>query len=442
MTNKDTLEVIVPYKPRPLQMELHKSLKRFNVIVCHRRFGKSVFAVNELIAKAVSCKVENGRFAYIGPTFRQTKDIIWKYVKQYTAPIPYMKYNETECSATFPNGVSLRLYGTENADALRGMFLNGVVIDEVGDIPKHVWPEIIRPMLIDYKGWAIFIGTPKGENIFYDLYMHAGYAQNWFQATYKASKTGILPPEELEDARRTSTEASYNQEYECSFSAPVRGAYYAELLDTADKEGRIGEALWNQSYPVITAWDIGLADKTCIWFAQIIHGTIFVIDYYENNDQTLAFYATVVKSKPYTYDYHIMPHDVTQRSIDTGRTRLHQLKRLGLKCEVAPKTLKLDGINSVRTILSRCRFNSETCKEGLRALRHYRATYDVINDCFRDDRPVHDWSSDASDAFRYLAAGFKDKNMIRLSPYGHISIFERQPVELKTDNDWDIHDYE
>ena len=407
--------ITIPYKPFPLQQYLHEHLKRFNVLVCHRRFGKSVFAVNEIIRKALTCKEKHPQYAYIAPTQKQAKLIIWDYFKQFLKAVPDVKFNESELRITLPNDAKIFVLGAENPDNLRGLYLDGVVMDEVAQMPAGIWEKIIRPALSDRQGWGIFIGTPEGQNEFYRMYLRAKSDPEWFSAIFKLSNTTkpnvqltSITWDEMQRIKREykGREEDYMQEYECSFTAAIKGTYYTKILGELDADGHFRRVPWDPDWPVITSWDIGINDKTCIWFAQDIAGEIRVIDYYEETGETLGHYANVVKSKPYTYDYHILPHDVMQRSIQTGRTRYDTLKNLGLDIRVAPRISIEDGINAVIQMLPKCWFDVDKCDKGLRALMNYRSQYDKKSGTFKKI-PVHDEYSHAADAFRYLAIGMK-----------------------------------
>ena len=167
------MDIKIPYTPRKHQAYLHKKISenRWNVLVCHRRFGKTVCMINHLIRSALLSKNKNPRYAYIAPTFKQAKSIAWDYMKQFTAKIPYTKFNETELRVDLPNGSRITLLGSENSDGLRGIYLDGCVIDEYANVNERLFPEIIRPALSDRKGYCVFIGTPQGmNNNFYELY--------------------------------------------------------------------------------------------------------------------------------------------------------------------------------------------------------------------------------------------------------------------------------
>ena len=170
-TSKEgTKDIVIPYTPRPLQREVHNSLKRFNVLVCHRRFGKSVLAINELIRTAI--KKNNQKCAFIAPTYRQGKSIAWEYLKIYTKPLMYLggSKNETELKIELFNGSTLQIFGADHPDSLRGMGYHGVVMDEFAIMAPRTWTEIIRPAVADTMGWVMFIGTPMGHNQFWEVY--------------------------------------------------------------------------------------------------------------------------------------------------------------------------------------------------------------------------------------------------------------------------------
>jgi len=394
-------EIRIPYKPRPLQREVHKSLKRFNVLVCHRRFGKSVLAINELILHAVNNP--NHKLAYIAPTYRQGKAIAWDYLKQYTKPLMYFggDKNETELRIDLWNGSKIQIYGADNNDSLRGLGFHGVIMDEYAIMAPRTWTEIVRPAISDTLGWVIFIGTPMGHNQFWEVYDYAlrGH-KDWFGKMYRASETGVIPDDELEQAASIMTEEQYNQEFECSFTAAVSGSYYGKLMTKADNENRIGPVPLDSNVGVETWWDLGIGDSTAIWFAQRVGEEVHLIDYYENSGESLMHYADVLEDKGYTYSRHIAPHDIQARELGTGKSRLEVSQELGIMFEVAPRLEVDHGIESVRNALPYCWFDREKCKLGIDALRQYRKQWDEKNQVFKS-KPLHDWCSHSADAFRY-----------------------------------------
>lgn len=220
------------YVPHKYQKEIHKNLKRFSVLVCHRRFGKTYLAINTLIDAAVRTKRENLRFGYVAPYQKQAKQVAWDYLKRFTLNIPGTKANESESAIDFPNGARIRLYGSDNGESMRGLYFDGVVMDEVADMRPETWSEIIRPALTDvhHKGWCLFIGTPKGLNQFYDLYQYAQQDPKWYAGMYRVDETDVLDDEEVQMARNTMAENQYRREFLCDFSASMDNA-----LITIDK---------------------------------------------------------------------------------------------------------------------------------------------------------------------------------------------------------------
>lgn len=410
----------LPYRPRPLQRELHARMRRFNVLVCHRRFGKTVLSINHLIRAAVTCERERPRYAYVAPLYKQAKAAAWDYLKHYSAPIPAVRKHESELRIDLPNGARIALLGSDNPDALRGIYLDGVVLDEYAQMSSRVFPEIIRPALADRLGWAIFIGTPRGRNAFHELYRMAqsdseSGDSDWMTDLFPASRSGVLPEKELVAARRVMSEAEYAQEFECSFEAAIAGAYYGDLIAAAEREGRIGRVPWEPRLPVATAWDLGIDDATSIWFCQRAGNELRLIDYYEASGVGLDHYAKILHDRPYAYDAHYLPHDASVRELGTGRSRIETLASLGIRTRIAPNLGIEDGINAVRLTLPRCWFDRVACGQGLEALRHYRRDRDERGGGFRL-RPMHDWSSNAADAFRYLSLALPDPLKKRTAP--------------------------
>ncbi|MGW8181133.1 MAG: hypothetical protein ACWGQW_20580, partial [bacterium] len=308
------------------------------------------------------------------------------------------------------NGSRLRIHGVDNPDSLRGMYFDGVVLDEYGLFPANAWSEVIWPMLTDRQGWALMMGTPNGKNDFYTKAMEAkGDKEGWFFAEYPASVTGLIDGDELARARDQMTDDEYRQEYECSFEAAVKGSIYGKDLELAESEGRIGSVPADPALPVDTDWDLGIGDSMAIWFSQSLRsGEVHLIDYVEGSGEGFPFYAQVLDSKGYAYGRHWAPHDITVRELGTGRSRLEVAREFGIRFEVTPRIHKAqaneveEGIHAVRMLLGKCFFDRVKCKDGIEALRHYRRDYNQRLDEFKAS-PVHDWASHGADAFRGLA---------------------------------------
>jgi hypothetical protein len=193
-------------------------------MVCHRRAGKTVATINDLIRRVMLCPRERPRAAFIAPLYKQAKDSAWDYLKHYGLAIPGASVKEAELSLELPNGGRLRLYGADNPDGLRGIYLDEVVLDEYAQMREGLWSQVIRPALADRQGAATFIGTPLGRNGFAALWDRAKADPAWFCLMLKASESAILPAEELRAAHQDMSADQYAQEFECSFDAAVAGA--------------------------------------------------------------------------------------------------------------------------------------------------------------------------------------------------------------------------
>ena len=397
-----TQRVVIPYQPRPLQAEIHRHLRRFNCFVCHRRFGKTVFSINELIRTALTSPLENPRTHYLAPLYKQAKRVAWDYAKHYSRPVPGVKINEAELRIDYPNGGRLELLGADDPDSMRGIYSDFTVLDEYGQMSPRVWSEVIRPALADRQGRAIFIGTPMGHNAFYDIYQQADEHDDWYRSMYKASETGILPAGELEAARRTMSEAEYEQEFECSWSAAIRGAYWAKEMQTAEDEGRIGKVPYDQSLPVAASWDLGIKDSTVIWFWQRAGSEVRAIRCWAFQGTGLPDMIRKMNELPYIYDQHIAPPDIQVRELGSGQSRMEIARKLGINFQMSPAMSVQDGIDSVRSLLPRVWFDAENCRQGIEALRQYRTEFDDKKGVFKL-RPLHDWCSDYADSARYYA---------------------------------------
>lgn len=230
--------LLIPYTPRFPQTEIHPQLEshRFCVLVTHRQMGKTVCAVNHLLKQACMLNLPNGRYFYVAPFLKQAEMLVWDYFKRFTAPLAAMptasgqiknllQINEAKLSLRLPNGAVVRVLGADNPDAMRGTYADGIVLDEYAQIKPNVFNEIIRPMLTSRKGWCVFLGTPKGQDHFYDVYCHAAkeFAANphgeWWAGMYRADQTGIIAQDELARIQTETPENLFRQEYLCDFTA-------------------------------------------------------------------------------------------------------------------------------------------------------------------------------------------------------------------------------
>jgi phage terminase large subunit len=401
--------ITIPYKPREPQKLIHEAMDehRFVVGVAHRRMGKTVAALNQIIKAALENNQQAPRYAYIAPTYSQAKRVAWDYLTHFVRPLDAVA-NIAELRVDFL-GRRIQLYGSDNPDSLRGQYFDGVVLDEIGDQNPKIWNEIIRPALADRKGWCLFIGTPKGNNHFKELFDRASKEPGWSALQFKASETKIIDVEELDAARKEMGDDKYNQEFECSFNAAVEGSYYGKLINDLEEKGRMCEIIRDDLCQTYVAWDLGMGDSTALWVAQNAGQETRLLDYVENHGQGLDWYVNWLKENNWHQAEQLLPHDVEVRELGTGKSRLEVLREAGLNVKVLPRLSVDDGIQSVRRLLPRCWFNMPKVKQGLDCVRNYRREYDEKRNVFYD-KPLHDWASHGSDAFRYLALGMEQTN--------------------------------
>lgn len=402
------MEVVFEYEPREQFMPFHQRHQRFSALVCHRRAGKTVACVNELLERATYTPKKNARYAYVAPYYRQAKDVAWQYLKQFGGGA-IVKTRESQLRVELFNGAWITLYGADNPDALRGLYLDGIILDEAGDMRPSLWSDVILPTLVDRHGWAVFIGTPKGKNHFYDIYEKAvSKPDTWFTMMLKASESGLIAQEDLDELRELQEESSYAQEFECSFDASVKGSYYNDIFLAHEL---VGTAPYDPNYPVSVASDLGKTDSTAFWFWQNTHDCgIQLIDYYENDGQELEHYFMLLDSKPYKYDTMWLPHDAVAKTLSAKKATIQQFIEWvdgRWRVQRQPRLSIQHGIDAARYVLKHCWFDDKKCAKGINALQHYKRKYNELLKVF-SDTPQHDWASNGADAFRGFALVARD----------------------------------
>jgi phage terminase large subunit len=413
-------------------------MKQYNVVVLHRGAGKSYLAVNELIKRAVECTDKSGTiFVYIAPEKQQAKDIIWAKLKYFTGNIEGLKIREDELTVTFPhNNATIRLEGADRPDRLRGIHPHFVVLDEVGQMKRDTWYEVIMPSIQRNNGSVLFIGTPKGENLFKELY-DIGLAINddrWFVYFQHVYQTGVYDEEKIRFFQLSMPPAKFEQEYLCRFDAIFTGAYYSDML-LDETKGIITDVPYNPMYEVVTGWDFGTRDKTVIWFAQVIDGKYNFFDYYENSGPDIYHYMNILKQKPYRYSYHIVPHDATHRGWETGTTRLAIFKTCGFRTVSAKKLSPEEGISMVQANLYTTRFDKNKCRKGITHLMAYRSKVDQVSGA-ETGEPLHDAASDAADALRTFFVGVRRHEKPTSQGHWHLKSEEEESKHIVADYDY------
>ena len=401
---------------RPYQQSAWKALSqgiRRAVLLWHRRAGKDSVALHWTVRQAGKTP---GVYWHVFPTAKQGRKVIWDGVTRNGRPVleawpreRIVGRSEADMKLKFENGAVWQVVGSDNYnEALIGANPTGLVLSEYALQDPRAW-DYLRPILAENGGWAVFAYTPRGRNHGYDLFRMAERTDGWFAQRLTASDTGAVTDDAIAAERASGMpDELIEQEFHCSFEAALVGAIYGRPMADALREGRIGRVPHDPVLPVDTWWDLGVADATAIWFVQRAGGEIRMIDYLEAAGAGIDHYVKALHAKPYVYRDHIAPFDIRVRELGTGRSRFEQAHSLGLTFRVLPKLPLADGINAVRTILPRCRFDIGACERGIEALRQYQKEWDDARKCFAE-RPRHDWTSHAADAFRYGALAVQER---------------------------------
>jgi phage terminase large subunit len=398
---------LLDYAPRSVFLPFHSRSARWTTIVAHRRAGKTVAIAADLVAGALECQYPKPQFAYLAPFREQAKKVAWSYLKDMSRPWWVKEPNESELFVTMRShtGEAAKIYvaGADNPDALRGMYFDGCALDEVGDMRPTAWYSVLRPALSDRRGWAVFCGTPRGKNLFWNLREEARLnPKTHMLLELPASKTGILPEDELRDARAQMTPETYEIEYECSFDAAIPGAYWAKDIGRAYEEGRIDKFDLDKAFPVHVVADLGYTDSCAWWGWQETPDGLRVVDFYERDNEPIGHYIDWLKKRPYKVGQVWLPHDAKAKSLQTGKSIMEQFLKAGITPRLVPELSLQDGIEAARQTLPHCWFDETKTYEGIEHIRAYMREWDERTQTFRN-RPKHDQHSHAADAFRYLA---------------------------------------
>ena len=258
------MKVVIPYTPRPIWRDvIHPALdqKKRAVLVCHRRFGKTIGCINELIKKAIQNRLLMPRYAYIAPYKNQAKKIAWEWLKHFTKTIPGRKTNDTELFVELPTrhkgdpGARIYIIGADKPDNLRGDYLDGVILDEYAQIKPSMFGEIIAPMLVDRKGFAYFIGTPKGQNQFYERYLQSRKDDRYFSCLYRVDESNVLTKEEIDGLAADMTPDQIRQELYYDFTASASNIVMPIDLVSAAAQRELTESDV-YGMPIILALDV------------------------------------------------------------------------------------------------------------------------------------------------------------------------------------------
>lgn len=431
----------IPYQPRHWALNMHRSAVRWIVLVIHRRGGKTTAAFNHLQRDAL--RKPGTRYAYIAPTYKQAKRIVWSMAKHYAADITIdgrivkftekssvrdivvdgvpIRFNESELLITYPNGSEIMILGADNPDSLRGIALWGCFLDEYPQMSPVVFTEIITKCLADHAAegsYCIFGGTPKGKGHFFRVYRVAAENPDTWCLVYRTIDDSLVQEggktieslrQALADDRQLvkqglMTQEEFEQEWYNSFEAAVRGAVYLKEISKAREDRRLNVVPWDPHELVYTVWDLGVSksDAMAVGFYQKIAGQPRMIDYYENTQLGLVHYIKVCRDKPYLYGKHFAPHDIRQKELISGKTRLETAANLKFIFEVVPFVSLEDGIDLGRAFFAKLFVDQHRCEIWLDFVGQYRYEFDETVGQFTK-RPIHDFTSHAADVHRYAA---------------------------------------
>jgi hypothetical protein len=393
------------YTPRSQFLPFHNRRERWASLNTHRRAGKTVALVNDVIVGALQCPLRKPQLAYVGPTFTQAKRIAWTYLKDYAEPYMSKPPSESELKVTLHGDRTIYCLGADNPDSLRGMYLDGGVGDEYALFRPSTFSTIIRPALSDRNGWWVFASTPKGKNLFYKTHRQSETDKDWFSLTLKASESGILPHSELDALRRDMDPEEFAQEYECSFDAALKGAIYAEEVNQLFADRRVHKDLYDPDLPSHVVFDLGFTDATvAIWWQEHKDGTLRVVnveatqgkDVFHHIDRITAFKGTNDLGEVW------LPHDARAKNLQTGKSIMEQFLQNDIRPSIVPNHKVRDRIAATRQLFPRIYLEQETSDDLIEALKGYRREWDENLLMFKD-APKHDWCSDYADAFGYMA---------------------------------------
>lgn len=358
------------------------------------------------------------------PEAAQARKAVWDAVNPHTGlrrideAFPQELRDSTrdhEMSIRFKSGSLWQVVGSDNFNSLIGSPPAGVIFSEWSLAKPSAWA-YLRPILAENGGWALFIYTSRGHNHGYKL-LESAKASGWFYEVLTVEQTKAIPQDILDAEHKEYVrefgidqgEALFRQEYYCDFNSPILGAYYGREMRQAESDKRIRKVPWDEALPVHTAWDLGYSDDTAIWFYQVVRDEIHLLECHVSSGQPLEFYSGLVKAKPYRYGFHWLPHDARAKTLASGgrsiEEQLGEQLGYGTIC-IVPNLAIEDGIQAARRMLLQSWFDEAGCMDGCEALRQYQREWDEDRKAFRE-RPRHDWTSHAADAFRMLAVAWE-----------------------------------
>lgn len=424
---------IINFHAKPHQAAVLNDTTRHRCVVMHRRAGKTVTAVFALIEALLTCPLPHPRVAFISPFLKQSKKLAWDYLANTVAQAPHVfDISKGELTVTCKlNGGKAQLLGADNIDAIRGIYLDFVVVDEMADVDPNLWDSVLVYCLADRQGRALISGTPRGRmNKLYEMFQlgRSGDDQ-WSSHLYTVDDTDMIENGELERLRQQVeaghlNRALFQQEMYCDWTSSLIGAVYGDEITRLTREKRFAPVHFDPTLPVFTAWDLGFADSSAIIHLQRRGNQMCVIHYEEHTLTSLPEILAKLKAHPWAGNYseHYGPHDLNVTEYGSGNSRWQIADRLGFSFEVVPNWSIEDGIESVRALMPHMWINDQPQSGGDRLvdiLSNYRMEFDSDHRTFKV-KPLHDWTSHGADALRMLAVAF-DPNRLSVATVGRKS---------------------
>lgn len=392
------------YDPRPQFVEFHNRGQRWASLNTHRRAGKTVTLINDLILGALECSLRRPQLAYIGPTFTQAKRVAWQYLKDYSERYWEKDPSESELKVHLKGGRVIYCLGSDKADSLRGMYLDGAVGDEYALWRPSVFSKVLRPALSDRNGWFVFASTPRGKNLFHEIHKQAlADPDHYYALNLKASHSGILSQLELNMLRKDMDPDEYAQEYECSFDAALKGAIYSNEVNELFHDKRVLPRLYDANLPTHVVFDLGFTDATvATYWQETKDGWLDVVSCQATQGEDIMSHIDSLNQFTGELGDIWLPHDARARNLQTGLSMVEQFLENGLRPQVVPAHKVRDRIAATRRIFPKVRIAEEDTGDLVEALKNYRRKWsDELRMLL--DKPEHDWSSDFADSFGYMA---------------------------------------
>jgi hypothetical protein len=429
------LNIQIPFNfnLRPYQIPFWQAIQedpaRRAILVWPRRHGKDKTMLNALLPQMLK---RVGAYYYVFPEFNQGRKALWDNIDnvgfktmEHIPPEIRKRTDQQQMLIELYNGSIFQIIGASDIDRIVGTNPVGIVFSEYSLMSPSVIGFLL-PIVTANDGFMWFNFTPRGDNHARVLYQQ-GIKRGWFVSFLTAVEAGVFSAEELDNIRKEyiaiyGDEKLFNQEMMCSFDEPVQGSYYGDLITKASDEGRLSNVSYHPEIPVNTYWDLGVGDATAIWFIQNVGDEIHLIDYLEANGKGLDSYIKIVKEKEYVYGEHFAPHDIKVREMGSGLSRIEVARNLGLHFKISPKLSIEDGINAARTVFPRCYFDAKKCEVGIAALKNYHRKYNEELRVY-DNKPLHDWSSNGADAFRYMAVSMRRNAGLSQVPHDDIPFY-------------------